>query len=141
MPKNISSLTINASIQRVWDILTLPEYIKFWQYGSDLKTTWEIGTEIRFRTEWEDKVFEQWGKVLAFQFPNFIQYSLFAPRPGLEDKPGNYFVMNYFLKEIDDQTHLEIIQEDHRANAVQEEPQGILNPILKTLKDLAESDK
>lgn len=140
MATNISILTINASRQKVWDALTKAELVKRWQYGSDLLTSWEIGSDIKFRTEWEDKVFEQWGKVLAFKPATFVQYSLFAPRPGLEDKPENYFTMSYVLTDEDGQIKLEIIQEDNRPNAVQEAPQGEENPVLKALKELAEAE-
>jgi len=64
---------------------------------------------------------------------------LFAPRPGLEDIPENYFVMSYILTTEHGQTTLEIIQEDNRPNAVQEAPQGEENPILQSLKKIAES--
>ncbi|MBI5371837.1 MAG: SRPBCC domain-containing protein [Sphingobacteriales bacterium] len=140
MATNISILKIKASRQKVWDALTKAELVKRWQYGSDLLTSWEIGSDIKFSTAWEDKVFEQWGKVLAFKPTAFAQYSLFAPRPGLEDKPENYFTMSYVLTEEDGQTKLEIIQEDHRPNAVQEAPQGEENPVLKALKEVAEEE-
>ena len=94
-------------------------------------TTWESGSEIRFRTEWEDKVFEQWGKVLEFRPNEIVKYSLFAPRPDLEDKAENYFIMSYVLTDDNGQTKLEIIQEDNRPNAIQEEPQGEENQVLR----------
>ncbi len=140
MPTNISKIIINAPIEKVWDTITKPENVKRWQYGSDLLTTWEIGSDIKFRTEWEGKVFEQWGKVLEFQPVELIKYSLFAARPDLDDKPENYFIMRYVLTKENGQTKLEIIQEDNRPNAVQEEPQGEENPVLKVLKELAEAD-
>jgi hypothetical protein len=65
--------------------------------------------------------------------------SLFAPRPGLEDSPENYFIMSYILTTENEQTKLEIIQEDNRPNAVQEAPQGEENPVLQSLKKVAES--
>lgn len=139
MATNISIIKINASIQKVWKTVTEPEMVKLWQFGSDLKTTWEIGTEIKFVTKWEDQIFEQWGKILEVRENELLKYSLFAPRPDLEDKPENYFVMSYVLSEENGSTKLEIIQEDNRPNAIQEEPQGEENPILKSLKDLAEA--
>lgn len=139
MATNISIIKINASIQKVWKTVTEPEMVKLWQFGSDLKTTWEIGTEIKFITKWEDQIFEQWGKILEVRENELLKYSLFAPRPDLEDKPENYFVMSYVLSEENGSTKLEIIQEDNRPNAIQEEPQGEENPILKSLKDLAEA--
>ncbi len=140
MAINISIIKINAPIQKVWKSVTEPEMVKLWQFGSDLKTTWKVGTEIKFVTEWEDQIFEQWGKILEVRENELLKYSLFAPRPDLEDKPENYFVMSYVLTEENGNTKLEIIQEDNRPNAIQEEQQGIENPILKSLKDLAETE-
>ena len=140
MAINISTITINAAKQKVWDALTRPELVKLWQYGSDLVTTWEVGNTIEFRTKWEDEVFKQWGTVLQFDPPDTLAYNLFAPRPGIDDRPENYFIMKYVLTDIGDKTKLEIIQEDNRPNAVQEPPQGDENPVLQAIKDLAESN-
>ena len=139
MATNISTIVLNASVEKVWNALTQPELVKQWQYGSDLLTTWKTGSEIRFRNEWDGQVFEQWGTVLEVVPNQKIKYSLFFPRPGLEDKPENYFIMNYVLTEENQKTKLEIIQEDNRPGAVQEEPQGEENPILQGLKALIES--
>jgi uncharacterized protein YndB with AHSA1/START domain len=139
MAKNISTITIHASPQQVWDALTKPELVKLWQYGSELLTTWAVGSDIRFKAEWQGQVFEQWGKVLAIRPNKLIRYSLFAPRPDLEDKPENYFVMNYALKKIKNHTFLEITQEDDRPNAVQKAPEGEENPVLQLLKTIAET--
>jgi uncharacterized protein YndB with AHSA1/START domain len=139
MAINISIIHINAPIQKVWDTITKPKLVKLWQFGSDLTTNWEIGSKIHFSTAWGDKVFEQWGKVLAFEPMELVQYSLFAPRPDLEDKPENYFIMSYQLTESEGLTKLVIIQEDDRPNAVQEAPQGEENPVLQSLKQLAET--
>lgn len=140
MATNISTIKINASIEKVWDLITNAEFVKLWQFGSELLTNWEIGSDIKFRTEWEGKVFEQWGKVLEVRQYEILKYTLFAPRPDLEDKPENYFIMSYDLTKENGQTKLKIIQEDNRLNAVQEEPQGEENPVLKSLKELAETD-
>ena len=139
MVKNISSINLNAPINKIWDVLTKPELVKQWQYGSDLITDWKVDSEIRFRTEWEGQIFEQWGKILEIIPQKLIRYSLFAPRPDLEDKPENYFVMNYILSEENGCLRLDIIQEDNRQGAVQEAPQGEENPILSALKTLIES--
>lgn len=140
MATNISTINLNASLDKVWETLTSPEKVKLWQFGSDLITTWEVGSNIEFITEWEGQIFKQWGKVLEIKPNELLKYSLFAPRPDLEDKPENYFVMNYVLTSENGKTKLEIIQEDNRPNAVQEEPQGEENPVLKSLKELAETD-
>ncbi|SHL74502.1 SRPBCC family protein [Flavobacterium chilense] len=139
MATNISTVLLNAPIEKVWNTLTQPELVKQWQYGSDLITNWKTGSEIRFRNEWEGQVFEQWGTVLEVIPNQKVKYSLFFPRPELEDKPENYFIMSYVLSEENNKVKLEIIQEDNRPGAVQEEPQGEENPIIQALKTLIES--
>lgn len=138
MAINISTIIINASAQKVWETVTQPELVKLWQYGSDLLTDWKEGSEIKFTTEWEGKIFEQWGRVLEIKPNELIKYTLFAPRPGLEDKPENYFIMSYIFTSENGKTKLQIVQEDNRPNSVQEEPQGEENPVLKSLKMIAE---
>ena len=140
MATNISTIRIDATKEKVWETLTKPESVKLWQYGSELITNWKAGSDIRFRTEWEGKVFEQWGKIIEFQPIELLKYSLFAPRPDLEDKLENYFIMTYRLTTETGQTKLEIIQEDNRPHAVQEELQGEENPILQALKKVAEGE-
>jgi uncharacterized protein YndB with AHSA1/START domain len=139
MATNISTIVLDAPIQKVWNALTQPTLVKQWQYGSDLITDWIVGNEIRFRNEWEGQVFEQWGTVLEVIPNQKIKYSLFFPRPELEDKPENYFIMSYILTEENQKVKLEILQEDNRPGAIQEEPQGEENPILQGLKALIES--
>jgi uncharacterized protein YndB with AHSA1/START domain len=139
MAKNISTVNLNAPINKIWDVLTKPELVKQWQFGSDLLTDWKEGSDIRFRTEWKGQVFEQWGKILEIVPQKLIRYSLFAPRPGLEDKPENYFVMNYILNKEKSYIRLDIIQEDNRPGAVQEATRGEENPVLNALKTLIES--
>lgn len=139
MATNISTTILNASIEEVWNALTKPDLVKQWQYGSELITDWKTGNEIRFRNEWEGQVFEQWGSILEIVPNQKIKYSLFFPRPELEDKPENYYIMSYILSEESNKVKLQIIQEDNRPGAVQEEPQGDENPILQSLKTLVEN--
>lgn len=139
MPTNISTLTMSAPKQKVWEALIKPELVKQWQYGCDLHTDWIVGHKIEFIAEWEGKTFKQWGTVLEFNPTNSLAYNLFAPQPDLEDKPENYFIMKYILTDVDGSTKLEIIQEDNRPNAVDEEDQGEENPVLKMLKQIVET--
>jgi len=139
MATNISKIEINAHLNKVWHALTNPALVKQWQYGSELTTDWKIGSEIRFRTEWGGKIFEQWGTLLEFVPNQKLRYTLFAPKPDLEDKPENYFEMEYKLTKSGENTLVKIIQEDNRPGAIQEETQGEENPVLKGLKDSIEA--
>src|ERR1700712_5465675 len=61
--------------------------------------------------------FEQWGTVRLFEAPHELSYSLFAPRPDLDDVPQNYFTMTYSLSSVGDRTRLTIVQVDPRPSA------------------------
>lgn len=92
-----------------------------------------------FQVEWNNQIFEQWGIVKDIRLHEYIQYSLFAPGSGREDIPENYFTMNYNFSSENGKTKLVIIQDDNRSGAVQEAPQGEENPVLSSLKAVAEA--
>jgi uncharacterized protein YndB with AHSA1/START domain len=135
-----SDVHIEAPREAVWRVLTEPDYVKQWQYGSVLETDWTIGSPIRFTSTWDGQTFEQWGTVLAVASPSELRYSLFAPRPELEDKPENYFTMTYSLRVDAAGTALVITQEDPREEGpAPEAGDSGDNPVLAALKGLAES--
>ena len=133
-----SRVTIEASLESVWATLTRPEFVKKWQYDSVVETDWSVGSPIRFTSEWEGQTFTQWGTVLSFDSSRALRYSLFAPRPGLDDRPENYFTMSYSLDGGDGETVVTITQEDPRETDSHEVGEGD-ESVLVALKNLAES--
>ena len=134
-----SIVKIIAPRKKAWLALTMPDLVKQWQYGSDLLTTWEIGTPIIFRNEWNGRVFEQKGKVLEFLPDSRLKYSLFFPRPDLQDIPEHRIFMTYELTESEGVTSLLVRQEDPRPSAPDESTGGDEGPnVLSSLKELVE---
>jgi uncharacterized protein YndB with AHSA1/START domain len=134
-----SIVEILAPASRVWSALTVPELVKQWQYGSDLLTTWEPGTPIIFRNEWNGQVFEQKGTVLEFMPERRLRYSLFFPRADLQDVPEDRFFMTYELTERGGLTRLLFRQEDPRPSPPDASSGGDDGPdVLADLKELVE---
>jgi uncharacterized protein YndB with AHSA1/START domain len=130
---------IIAPKRKVWLALTVPDLVKQWQYGSDLLTTWEVGTPIVFRNEWNGQVFEQKGNVLEFVPESRLKYTLFFPHADLQDVPENYFFMTYELTESEGVTSLLVRQEDPRPSPPNESTGGDEGPdVLSQLKELVE---
>jgi len=140
MRVSVSKVSVNAAKGTIWKVVTEPVYVQQWQYGSVLDTDWSIGGPIRFTTEWDGQTFEQWGSVLSFDAPSKLSYSLFAPRPDLEDRPENYFTMTYELTDGDGVTVLTITQEDPRPSDNPDDDEADdENPVLIALRGVAES--
>ena len=134
-----SAVEILAPASKVWLALTVPDLVKQWQYGSDLLTSWEPGSPIVFRNEWNGQVFEQKGTVLEFKPESRVRYSLFFPRPGLQDIPENHFFMTYELTESGGHTSLVFRQEDPRPSEPAGTSGGDDGPdVLSSLKELVE---
>jgi uncharacterized protein YndB with AHSA1/START domain len=130
---------ILAPASKVWLALTMPDLVKQWQYGSDLMTTWELGTPIIFRNEWNGQTFEQKGTVLEFQPESRLKYSLFFPRPDLDDIPEHCFFMIYELTETAGLTSVLFRQEDPRPSPPDASSGGDGGPdVLASLKELVE---
>ena len=139
MKTSDSTVKIVAPARKVWLALTVPHLVKQWQYGSDLLTTWEVGTPIVFRNEWDGRVFEQKGRVLEFLPESRLKYSLFFPRSDLQDTPEHSFFMTYELAESEGTTSLLVRQEDPRPSAPEESTGGDGGPdVLDSLKGLVE---
>ena len=133
-------MVIRAPAKKVWPALTRPDLVKQWQYGSDVLTTWEVGTPVVFRNEWNGNVFEQCGTVLEFAPESRVKYSLFVPRPDLQDIPEHRFFMTYELTESDGVTSLLVRQDDPRPSLPDESSIENDGPdVLTLLKELVES--
>jgi uncharacterized protein YndB with AHSA1/START domain len=139
MRVSTSSVTINAPRAIVWAAVTRPEHVREWQYGSELTTDWTVGHPIRFSAQWHGETFEQWGTVEEFCAPSRLRYSLFAPRPGLEDRPENYFTMTYELTDSGEGTRVRFIHEDPREADDGHDESDEENPVLTSLRAVAES--
>jgi uncharacterized protein YndB with AHSA1/START domain len=139
MKTSDATVQILAPASKVWRALTVPELVKQWQYGSDLLTTWEPGTPIVFRNEWNGQIFEQKGTVLEFIPGSRLKYSLFFPRPDVQDVPENYFFMTYEVTESAGVTSVLFRQEDPRPSTPDAPAGGDGGPdVLSSLKELVE---
>ena len=139
MKTSDSTVKIAAPARKVWLALTVPHLVKQWQYGADLLTTWEVGTPVVFRNEWDGKVFEQKGNVLEFLPESRLKYSLFFPRSDLQDTPEHSFFMTYELTESKGVTSLLVRQEDPRPSQPDEATGRDGGPdVLASLKELVE---
>jgi uncharacterized protein YndB with AHSA1/START domain len=102
--------TIHAPIEKVWDGLTNPEWVKKYFFGTTLVTTWQPNSPIYFRGEWEGKPYEDKGTVLKFEPNKMLVYNYHSSWSDLEDRLENRQIITYRVKSKGNSTILTISQ-------------------------------
>ncbi|MBN8677611.1 MAG: SRPBCC domain-containing protein [Chitinophagales bacterium] len=104
--------TIHAPVSKVWAGLTQPELVKQYFFGTNLVTTWQPGSPIFFRGEWEGKPYEDKGTVLQFEPEKMLRYDYFSSWSDLEDRPEHYQIITYRVKAKGNSTVLSLVQQN-----------------------------
>ena len=141
-----NTIEINASIEKVWDVLTNPEKTKVYMFGCKTVTNWNVGSELLWKGNYEGKemVFVK-GFIVEIIPPKKLIYSTFDPNSTIKDKPENYLDVTYELNENNGKTTLIVSQGDYskvengekRYQDSWNNGEG-WNPILIQIKELAE---
>lgn len=67
MNKNLmvsKSIEINSAAENVWEVLTNPEKIKVYLFGTQTISDWKVGSPIIFQGEYEGHRYKDKGNVL-----------------------------------------------------------------------------
>ena len=132
-------ITINAPVDAVWQALTDPALVKQYLHGTNMETSWKVGSPITWKGEWKGKAYEDKGTVLAVEPKKRLTTTHWSPMGGSEDKPENSHTVTYELAERGGETILTLKQDN---NATQEEADTMAEknwgPVLDGLKAVAE---
>jgi uncharacterized protein YndB with AHSA1/START domain len=92
------SIDIQASPETVWHVLTTPELIREYLFGTETVTDWKVGSEIVFQGEYENQTYRDKGIILENVPNRLLSYSYWSGFSGLEDKPENYSTITYTIQ-------------------------------------------
>ena len=133
-------VTINASVDAVWQTLTDPEKVKKFMHGTTMETDWTVGSPITWKGEWKGHAYEDKGEVLAFEPKTLITTTHWSSMGGTEDVPENYHTVIYELSERDGAVVLSVTQDN---NATQQEADAMAEntwgPVLEGIKSVTEA--
>ncbi len=104
---------IKAPVDKVWEALTNPEMVKQYFFGSNQETDWNVGSKISWTGEYEGTPYVDKGVVLEYLPNEKLSYSYLSSWIVLEDRPENYLLVTYKVKEIDGGTELTITQSNY----------------------------
>lgn len=98
------SIKIQASPEKVWDVLTNPEKIAIYLYGTKTTTDWKVGSHIIFSGTFNNMSYTDKGLVMANVHNSLLAYDYWSQFSGLEDIPENYCEVSYHIQDNKDGT-------------------------------------
>jgi len=94
------SIDVDAPVEILWKVLTDSELIQQYMFGCNAETDWKPGSTLLWRGAADGVVYVK-GRVVRFEPPHTLEYTIFDPNSKLEDLPSNYLSMKLELKEND----------------------------------------
>jgi uncharacterized protein YndB with AHSA1/START domain len=133
-----TSVTLNATPERVWKALTDPEEIKQYLFGTKTKSDWKIGSPITYTGEWEGKSYEDKGVIVDLKPGELLHTTYFSSMSGKEDKPENYANVIYQIIPSGKQTVLSITQDNNADEKSRDHSEQNWKMVLQSFKELVE---
>ncbi|GAA3319769.1 SRPBCC domain-containing protein [Arthrobacter ramosus] len=133
-----STITIHASADRVWSVITDPQAIKEFMFGTDVLTDWTVGGPIAWRGTWQGKEYEDKGTVLEFEPGKRLVNTHFSPLSGQDDAPENYHTLTWTLEPEDGMTKLTLAQDNNASPDEAAHSKGMWDSLVESVKNIAE---
>jgi uncharacterized protein YndB with AHSA1/START domain len=102
---------VAATPEKVWAALTEPEQIAAYMHGSQVTTTWQVGSPITWDGEHAGRSYQDKGEVLTYDEPHVLSVTHYSPMMGQPDEPRSYHTLVYTLTPSGDGTHLMLTQD------------------------------
>ena len=107
-------ISIKASPSRVWEALISPEILRQYMFGTEVLSTWQKGSPVVYKGQWDGQPFEDKGIILENLPERLLKIDYFSVSSGLEDLPNNHSMITYKLTlHEDDSTTLAVTQNNH----------------------------
>ena len=143
-----NSISIDAPVEKVWDVLTNPEQTKKYMFGCETVSDWKPGSPLLWKGNYEGKemVFVK-GDIVDIDPGKYLAYTTIDPNSTIDDISENYLTVTYSLSDNNGHTSLTVTQGDYtkvadgerRYKEASNNGEG-WNPILVEIKKIAEAD-
>ncbi|MFH5879620.1 SRPBCC domain-containing protein [Arthrobacter sp. NA-172] len=133
-----STITIHASADRVWSVLTDPQAIKEFMFGTEIVTDWTVGGSIAWRGVWQGKEYEDKGTILEFEPGRRLVNTHFSPLSGQVDAPENYHTLIWTLEPESGMTKLTLVQDNNASPDEAAHSKGMWDSLVEGVKNIAE---
>jgi uncharacterized protein YndB with AHSA1/START domain len=129
---------IDASTDRVWSVLTDPDAIKEFMFGTEVVTDWRIGGPIRWRGVWDGKAYEDKGVILEFERGRRLVNTHFSALSGQPDRPENYHTLTWTLQAAAGGTEFALSQDNNASADEAAHSKSMWDTLVAGVKEIAE---
>lgn len=106
-----ASTEVAATPEQVWAVLTEPDHIAVYLFGSLVETTWQVGSVITWSGEYNGRPYQDRGEVLLYERPYRLSLTHYSPLSGQPDLPENRHTLDYHLTAVPNGTRLTLTQD------------------------------
>ncbi len=133
------AVIIKTDIKRVWSVLTEPDLIKKYLYGTETITDWKVGNHIIFQGEYNGLTYKDKGRILEFLPHKKLVYSYWSSFSGNEDIPENYANITYIVESIhEDETKFTWTTQGFKDEETRNHEESKMTAFLNSIKEVAE---
>lgn len=133
------SIVINSKAESIWDVLTNPDKIKQYLFGSEAITDWKVGNPVIFQRNSGGKIYRDKGEILDAVPNKLLKFSYWSSQEGYDDIPENYSFITYTLEtEKNNTIKLTYLREKIPIEIEQKNQERYLPGMLENIKKIAE---
>ena len=133
------AIDVNADLPTIWEVLTNPEHIKEYLFGTETLTDWQVGSPIIFQGNYEGHTYRDKGVILENNLHKQLRYSYWSGFSGLDDKPENHSTIIYTLSNISDtRTRFTWTQKGYATEEAFAHSKLGMSEFLEQIKDIME---
>lgn len=108
------TIEIHAPPDRLWKVLTAPEFTEKYMFGCRTVSDWKLGSPLTWETVYEGKkLIAVKGAIAELEPGKRLRYTVFDPNSQYTDVPSNYLSVTYALTPTAGGTQLDVVQDGY----------------------------
>ena len=139
-----NEIEINASVEKVWDLLTNPAKSPEYMYTCAIETDFKEGSTILWRGIHDQVVYVS-GILKEYKPLEKMVYTVIDPNADYPKTPENHLTVTYVVSETENGTHFKVTQAGYetvaegQARYDEAVAGGGWSSVLEKIKEMAES--